>query len=88
MSTKYKLVLRPDLNVPGTGLRTLNGVSIQPIVDSLGNIDMSGNYLLVKNIEAGTEAFTTNGERGIINIFSDSTANGVSCIKYLAINKQ
>lgn len=82
MSTKYKLVLRPDESVPGTGLRTLNGLAIQPVVDSSGNIDMSGNYLLVKNIEAGTEAFTTNGEKGIINVFSDSTTNGVSCINF------
>ena len=82
MSTKYKLVLRPDEVVPGTGLRTLNGVAIQPYVDSSGNIDMSGNYLLAKNIEAGTEAFTTNGEKGIINVFSDSTTNGVSCINF------
>lgn len=82
MSTKYKLVLRPDTSVPRTGLRTLNGVAIQPFVDSSGNIEMSGNYLLVKNIEAGTEAFTTNGEIGIINVFSDSTTNGVSCINF------
>ena len=82
MSTKYKLVLRPDTSVPGTGLRTLNGVAIQPGVDSSGNIDMSGNYLLVKNIQAGTESFTTNGEIGIINVFSDSTTNGVSCINF------
>jgi hypothetical protein len=82
MSIKYKFVLRPDLSVPGTGLRTLNGIPSQPIVDQIGNIDMSGNYLLVKNIEAGTEAFTTNEERGIINTFSDSTTNGVSCINF------
>jgi len=82
MSTKYKLVLRPDASVPGTGLRTLNGLPIQPIVDQSGNVDMLGNYLLVKNIEAGTETFTTNGERGIINTFSDSTTNGVSCINF------
>ena len=82
MSTKYKLVLRPDTSVPGTGLRTLNGVAIQPVIDSSGNIEMSGNYLLVKNIQAGTESFTTNGEIGIINVFSDSTTNGVSCINF------
>jgi hypothetical protein len=82
MSTKYKLVLRPDTSVPGTGLRTLNGVAIQPVIDSSGNIEMSGNYLLVKNIEAGTEAFTTNGEIGIINVFSDSTNTNTSCINF------
>ena len=82
MSSKYKLVLRPDEIVPGTGLRTLNGLPIQPYVDQSGNIDMSGNYLLAKNIEAGAEAFTTNGEKGIINVFSDSTTNGVSCINF------
>jgi len=82
MSTKYKLVLRPDTSVPETGLRTLNGVAIQPVIDSSGNIEMSGNYLLVKNIQAGTESFTTNGEIGIINVFSDSTTNGVSCINF------
>lgn len=82
MSTKYKLVLRPDESVPRTGLRTLNGLAIQPFVDHSGNIDMSGNYLLVKNIEAGTEAFTTNGEKGIINVFSDSTTTSVSCINF------
>ena len=82
MSTKYKLVLRPDAGVPGTGLRTLNGLPIQPYVDQSGNIDMSGNYLLAKNIETGNEFFTTNGEKGIINVFSDSTTNGVSCINF------
>lgn len=82
MSTKYKLVLRPDEIVPGTGLRTLTGLSIQPFVDQSGNIDMCGNYLLVKNIEAGTQSFTTNTEIGIINVFSDSTTNGVSCINF------
>jgi hypothetical protein len=82
MLSKYKLVLRPDEIVPGTGLRTLNGLPIQPYVDQSGNIDMSGNYLLAKNIEAGAEAFTTNGENGIINVFSDSTTNGVSCINF------
>jgi hypothetical protein len=75
-------VLRPDTSVPGTGLRTLNGVAIQPVIDSSGNIEMSGNYLLVKNIEAGTEAFTTNGEIGIINVFSDSTNTNTSCINF------
>ena len=35
MSTKYKLVLRPDEVVPGTGLRTLNGLAIQPFVDKV-----------------------------------------------------
>ena len=82
MTTKYKLVLRPDEQVPGTGLRTLNGISIQPFVDSSGNIDMSGNFLLVKNIEAGIEDFTTLGEKGIVNIFSDSQNIGVSCINF------
>ena len=82
MTTKYKLVLRPDLEVPGTGLRTLNGIPEQPFVDTSGNIDMSANFLLVKNIEAGIEDFTTLGEKGIVNIFSDSTDIGVSCINF------
>jgi len=82
MTTKYKLVLRPDDQVPETGLRTLNGLNIQPFVDNNGNIDMSGNFLLVKNIEAGIEDFTTLGEKGIVNIFSDSQNIGVSCINF------
>lgn len=82
MASKYKLVLRPDEEVPGTGLRTLNGINIQPVVDNSGNIDMSGNFLLVKNIEAGIEDFTTLGEKGIVNIFSNSTDIGVSCINF------
>ena len=81
-NTKYKLVLKPDQNVPNTGLRTLNGLPEQPLVDTSGNIDMCGNYLLVKNIEAGTKAFTTNGEIGIINVFSDSTNTNTSCINF------
>jgi hypothetical protein len=81
-NTKYKLVLKPDENVPNTGLRTLNGIPVQPLVDTSGNIDMCGNYLLVKNIEAGTKAFTTNGEIGIINVFSDSTNTNTSCINF------
>ena len=82
MTSKYKLVLRPDQDVPETGLRTLNGISIQPLVDISGNIDMSGNFLLVKNIEAGIEDFTTLGDKGIVNIFSDSQNIGVSCINF------
>ena len=81
-NTKYKLVLKPDENVPNTGLRTLNGIPEQPFIDQSGNIDMCGNYLLVKNIEAGTKAFTTNGEKGIINVFSDSTNTNTSCINF------
>jgi hypothetical protein len=81
-NTKYKLVLKPEDEVPNTGLRTLNGLSDQPLVDTSGNIDMCGNYLLVKNIEAGTQDFTTNGEKGIINVFSNSTNTNTSCINF------
>ena len=81
LNPRYKLVLRPEFPTID-GVRSLNGLPVQPFVDQSGNIDMSGNYLLVKNIEAGTEAFTTNGEIGIINVFSDSTTNGVSCINF------
>ena len=81
LNPRYKLVLRPEFPTID-GVRSLNGLPEQPFVDTSGNIDMSGNYLLVKNIEAGTEAFTTNGEIGIINVFSDSTTNGVSCINF------
>ena len=76
---RYKLVLRPEFSTNG-GIRSLNGLPEQPFVDTSGNIDMCGNYLLVKNIEAGTETFTTNGEIGIINVFSDSTNTNTSCI--------
>ena len=81
LNPRYKLVLRPEFPKID-GVRSLNGLPVQPLVDTSGNIDMSGNYLLVKNIEAGTESFTTNGEIGIINVFSDSTTNGVSCINF------
>ena len=81
LNPRYKLVLRPEFPTID-GVRSLNGLPEQPFVDASGNIDMSGNYLLVKNIEAGTESFTTNGEIGIINVFSDSTTNGVSCINF------
>ena len=78
---RYKLVLRPEFpNIDG--VRSLNGLPEQPYVDTSGNIDMSGNYLLVKNIEAGTRDFTTNAEKGIINVFSDSTNNNTSCINF------
>ena len=81
LNPRYKLVLRPEFpNIDG--VRSLNGLPEQPFVDQSGNIDMSGNYLLVKNIEAGTEAFTTNGEIGIINVFSDSTNTNTSCINF------
>ena len=67
---RYKSVLRPEFpNIDG--VRSLNGLPEQPYVDTSGNIDMSGNYLLVKNIETGTENFTTNGELGVINVFND-----------------
>ena len=81
LNPRYKLVLRPEFPTID-GVRSLNGLPEQPFVDTSGNIDMCGNYLLVKNIEAGTESFTTNGEIGIINVFSDSTTNGVSCINF------
>ena len=81
LNPRYKLVLRPELPKID-GVRSLNGLPIQPLVDTSGNIDMCGNYLLVKNIEAGTKAFTTNGEIGIINVFSDSTNTNTSCINF------
>jgi hypothetical protein len=75
------LVLKPEFpNIDG--VRSLNGFPEQPFVDNSGNIDMSGNFLLVKNIEAGIEDFTTLGDKGIVNIFSDSTEIGVSCINF------
>ena len=81
LNPRYKLVLRPEFPKID-GVRSLNGLPIQPLVDTSGNIDMCGNYLLVKNIEAGTKAFTTNGEIGIINVFSDSTNTNTSCINF------
>ena len=78
---RYKLVLRPEFpNIDG--VRSLNGLPEQPYVDTSGNIDMSGNYLLVKNIETGTENFTTNGELGVINVFNDSIANSGYCVNF------
>jgi hypothetical protein len=81
LNPRYKLVLRPEFPTID-GVRSLNGLPEQPFVDTSGNIDMCGNYLLVKNIEAGTKAFTTNGEIGIINVFSDSTNTNTSCINF------
>ena len=82
LNPRYKLVLRPEFPTID-GVRSLNGLPEQPYVDSSGHIDMSGNYLLVKHIEAGTQEFTTEDEKGIINVFSDSTAKGVSCINFM-----
>ena len=79
----FKLVVRPNNNGNGNsidGLRTLTNITEQPYMDSSGNIDMSGNYLLVKNIEAGNTRFTTGGDVGIIHTFSDSSNVGVYSI--------
>jgi len=81
LNPRYKLVLRPEFPTID-GVRSLNGLPEQPFLDNSGNIDMSGNFLLVKNIEAGTQDFTTNGEKGIINVYSESTTSGVSCINF------
>ena len=81
LNPRYKLVLRPEFPKID-GVRSLNGLPEQPFVDNSGNIDMSGNFLLVRNIEAGIEDFTTLGEKGIVNIFSNSTDIGVSCINF------
>ena len=81
-TAKYKLVLKPDTTDPGTGLRTLNDIYPQPIVTASGDIDMSGNHILIKRTEVGTQEFTTNGEKGIINVFSDSSNANVSCINF------
>ena len=79
LNPRYKLVLRPEFP-QFDGVRTLNGLPEQPYVDQSGNIDMCGNYLLVKNIEAGTERFT---DKGVINVFSDFTsASQNACINY------
>lgn len=91
MSTgiKYKLLLKPEVStlppslLPELGVSSLNGISIQPRVDVSGNIEMPGNFLVVKNIEAGVDQFTTNTEKGIINVYSDSTTSGVSCINFM-----
>ena len=49
-----------------------------------GILDISGDILRVKNIEAGTQDFTVNDEttnnKGVINVFSDSSANNVANI--------
>ena len=79
LNPRYKLVLRPEFPTID-GVRSLNGLPQQPFVDNSGNIDMSANFLLVKNIETGTEEFTTNGNKGVINVFSDSSANNVANI--------
>lgn len=81
MTNRYKLVLKPE--TPDLiGIKSLNGIPEQPFLDNSGNIDMSGNFLLVKNIEAGTQYFTTNGEKGIINVYSDSSNSNVSCVNF------
>lgn len=81
MTNRYKLVLKPE-TPELMGIKSLNGLNEQPYLDGSGNIDMSGNYLLVKNIEAGTQDFTINGEKGVINVFSNSTNNDTSCINF------
>ena len=81
MTNRYKLVLKPE--TPALiGIKSLNGIPEQPYLDGSGNIDMSANFLLVKNIEAGTQNFTTNGEKGIINVYSDSSNSNVSCVNF------
>jgi len=80
-STRHKLVVR-NVSTNGIyGIQTLNGTP-QPLIDDAGNIDMSSNFLKVKNIEAGIQEFTTNGDLGIINVFNNSTGNSVSCINF------
>ena len=81
LNPRYKLVLRPEFPTID-GVRSLNGLPEQPFLDNSGNIDMSANFLLVKNIEAGTQNFTTNGEKGIINVYSDSSNSNVSCVNF------
>ena len=81
MTNRYKLVLKPE--TPALiGIKSLNGLPEQPYLDGSGNIDMSANFLLVKNIEAGTQNFTTNGEKGIINVYSDSSNSTVPCVNF------
>ena len=89
LNSRYKLVLRPEFPTID-GVRSLNGLPEQPFVDTSGNIDMSGNFLLVKNIEAGTQDFTVNDNtydnKGVINVFSDSSANKVANINFKNTN--
>lgn len=80
-SIQHKLVIKNDSTSGIHGIQTLNGIP-QPLMDNSGNIDMSSNFLKVKNMEAGVEEFTTNGDIGVINVFSDSTVNNVSCINF------
>lgn len=80
-SNRFKLVLKPETPTL-IGIKSLNVLQEQPYIDGSGNIDMSANFVLVKNIEAGTQNFTTNGEKGIINVYSDSSNSNVSCVNF------
>lgn len=79
--SNYKLVIKNDSTSGIYGIQTLNGIP-QPLMDISGNIDMSSNFLKVRNMEVGVEQFTTNGNLGIINTYSDSTNTNVSCINF------
>jgi len=81
-SMRHKIVLKSyGLGHSMHGIKTLVHTS-QPYIDGNGNIDMSNNSLLVKNIEAGVAQFTTNQQTGVINTYSDSSYNSVSCINF------
>lgn len=79
--SNYKLVIKNDSTSGIHGIQTLNGIP-QPLMDIDGNIDMSSNFLKVRNMEVGVEQFTTNGNLGIINTYSDSTNTNISCINF------
>ena len=78
----HKLVVKKEIVNGLSGIQTLNVIP-QPLIDEAGNIDMSSNYLKVRNMEAGITKFTTNGDIGVINAYSDSTNTNVSCINFM-----
>jgi len=81
MANKYKIVLKEFNANRDKGMTILNGgTEYQPYLDGSGNIDMSGNFLKVKNIEAGQTSFSINSQLGVINTYSDSTDTDVYCI--------
>ena len=86
--TSHKFVLKDTGQTHGV-ITVLPGVS-QPSVDSSGNINMGDNYLKAKTIEVGIQDFTVNDNttdnKGVINVFSDSSANKVANINFKNTN--
>ena len=82
----YKFAVKNTIIDPSgeVGIQFLDSygqnVIYQPHITTTGDVEMSGNYLMAKNLEIGIEQFEIADKKAVINVFSDKTSANEYCI--------